>query len=84
MNRECWGDYFTANEKRWYRCFRDGAILLAPADLETCPNCQRPVEGQDRGEVRCRTEVRVLVTLEIHEGEPHEYELPALSGEGAQ
>ena len=66
-NRECHGDFFTAEGERFYRCIWDGSLIgLVPGrPFLTCTNCQREIEGQDHGEVAVET-VRTVVLPDVH------------------
>lgn len=61
MNHNCHGDFFTLDEKRWYRCLAGSAVVKAPENGDSCPSCDRPVIGGENPVVR--TETVRLVTL---------------------
>ena len=55
-NRECNGDFFIANDVRYYRCFWYGTVipprnpLLGPLfNGHECPHCHRKISGRNVG-----------------------------------
>lgn len=54
-NRDCEGDFFSADGVRYYRCMWDGAVLVAPEHGRQCPNCKRDIAGQDHGSLEMHT-----------------------------
>lgn len=59
MNRNCHGDFFTFDDKRWYRCLADSAIVDAPENGSACPSCEREVVGQENPVVQTKT-IRIV------------------------
>lgn len=52
-NRECEGDFFSAEGVRYYRCLWDGTTMLAPATGDKCPNCSPPDRRHRGGRMDC-------------------------------
>jgi len=55
MNRDCNGDYFTADGQDYYRCLLDGKVMVVADYPKFCPNCGRVVEANDLGELVTKT-----------------------------
>jgi len=60
-NRDCNGDFFTAEGARYYRCLWDSTTILAPTNGDKCPRCERKIDGTEAGEWEVRT-VRLAVS----------------------
>lgn len=75
MNHDCYGDFFTADGKRYYRCFKDGKVVVAFSTGE-CPNCGRPLRAaQEHGE--CETaRTKYAILKRGIQGKPMLVELP--------
>ena len=54
-NRNCEGDFFSADGVRYYRCMWDSTVLVAPEPGSQCPNCKRDIAGQDHGNLETHT-----------------------------
>lgn len=64
MNGKCYGDYYTLNGARFYRCFADGTVLDAADEPDrTCTHCGRPIEASEHGAVVSRAWQMVEVRL---------------------
>lgn len=84
-NRDCNGDFFTADGVRYYRCLWDSAVMPAPAQGDKCPNCDRVIDGTEAGEWEVRT-TRVAISqggMEIRLPETPNAELKGRSGAAA-
>lgn len=51
MNRDCNGDFFTAQGKRMYRCLADGSLQSDMKNGDICWSCDRKIDAQDHGEL---------------------------------
>jgi hypothetical protein len=60
-NRDCNGDFFTADSVRYYRCLWDSTTMPAPDNGDKCPNCHRTIDGTEAGEYAVRT-VRLAIS----------------------
>lgn len=60
-NRDCNGDFFTADGVSYYRCLWDSTTMVAPANGDMCPNCSRTIDGTEAGEWTVRT-VRIAIS----------------------
>jgi hypothetical protein len=63
VNRDCNGDFFRADGKRYYRCLLDSTIMqvLHVVEGDKCPNCLRKIDAQDFGDVEAKTVKQVTV-----------------------
>ena len=62
-NRDCEGDFFSADGIRYYRCMWDGAVLVAPDLGGQCPNCNRNINASDHGKLEIHTRRFVVVPV---------------------
>jgi hypothetical protein len=60
-NRDCNGDFFTADGVRYYRCLWDSTTMPAPANGDKCPYCDRVIDGTKAGEYAVLT-VRLAIS----------------------
>ena len=52
MNRDCNGDFFTADGKRYYCCLMDGSVFLSIAlNGDRCEKCNRVIYAVDHDDV---------------------------------
>lgn len=73
-NRDCSGEFFIAEGKRFYRCSWDSAILRGMREGGVCQSCNRRIVGaDDLGNM----ETSVITITRIG---CHEFRLPDLDG----
>jgi hypothetical protein len=60
-NKDCNGDFFTADRMRYYRCLWDGTAILATENGDKCSHCGRIIDGTEVGEFMART-VRIAIS----------------------
>ncbi len=53
-NRDCNGDFYEINGKRWYRCLWDSTVSPAENCAGSCPQCERKIDAVDHGPVKTR------------------------------
>jgi hypothetical protein len=60
-NRECNGDFFTADGVRYYRCLWDGSVHAWLKAGSKCPACEREIQGAEHGPLLTQTTRHVVI-----------------------
>jgi hypothetical protein len=78
-SRACHGDFYALGGARFYRCLQTTAVLSATAlhDLEACPQCGRPICGEEHGALPIRTLITVQIQHPVFGWKDHRTELAA-------
>lgn len=70
MKHDCNGSWFQVDLAHWYyRCLYDGSLIkdidegYPKANGEECPECQRKVEGENRGMLDSQTQTITYVDM---------------------
>jgi hypothetical protein len=78
-HRECHGDFYALGAARFYRCLQTSAVISAATlqNLDTCPQCERRISGEDHGALPIRTLITVQIEHPVFGWKDHRTELAA-------